>query len=233
MPADLPLPGAAALYFPFHLSWLALHERGQLKAGEWALIHAAAGGAGSAALQLAKLAGAKVIATAGSAEKVAFCRTLGADVVINYREQDFATAALEATGGHGVDLVFDSVGGSVTQDSMRCMAFNSRLLMIGFASGIEAEDESRIEPRPMLYGNFSLCGVCHAYVADPLAFKRQAGMNFPAHAAGVRVHAKLLALLADGKIRPVVGQDVRFEELPHALARLGRREVIGRSVVRM
>jgi NADPH2:quinone reductase len=128
--------------------------------------------------------------------------------------------------------VFDSVGGDVTTGSMRCMAFNARLLMIGFASGIEAEDESRIEPRPMLYGNFSMCGVCHAYVEDPVAFKRQTGMNFAAHADGVRLHQKLLALLAAGKIRPIVGQDVRFDELPRALAQVGRRAVIGRSVVR-
>lgn len=233
MPEDIPLPDAAALYFPFHLSWLALHERGQLKRGEWVLIHAAAGGAGSAAVQLAKLADARVIATAGSAAKVAFCRSLGADVTVNYREQDFAAATLEATGGRGVDVVFDSVGGAVTRDSLRCMAFNARLLMIGFASGIEAEDESRIEPRPMLYGNLSICGVCHAYVEDPLAFKRQTGMNFAAYADGVRLHQELLTLLAAGKIRPIVGQDVGFAELPHALARIGQREVIGRSVVRL
>jgi NADPH2:quinone reductase len=233
MPQDLPLPGAAAIYFPFHLAWLALHERGRLKSGEWVLLHAAAGGVGSAALQLAKLAGAKVIATTGSAEKVAFCRTLGAYVSVNYREQDFVASTLEATGGRGVDLVFDSVSGTVTQDSMRCMAFNSRLMMVGFASGIEAEDESRILPRPLLFGNFSICGVCHAYVADPLEFKRQTGMNFPAHADGVRLHNQLLSHLADGKIRPIVGQDVHFDELPRALARTARREVIGRSVVRL
>jgi len=233
MPENLPLPDAAALYFPFHLSWLALHERGQLKAGEWVLIHAAAGGAGSAAVQLAKLAGARIIATAGSAEKVAFCRTLGADVAVNYREEDFAAAALEATGGRGVDIVFDSVGGDVTRDSMRCMGFNARLLMIGFASGIEQEDESRVELRPLLYGNVSLLGVCHAYVQDPLAFKRQTGMNFAAHADGMRLHAKLLALLAAGKIHPIVGQDVRFDELPRALTRIGNREIIGRSVVQL
>ena len=233
MPEDLPLPGAAALYFPFHLSWLALHERGQLKAGEWVLIHAAAGGAGSAAVQLAKLVGARVITTAGSAEKVAFCRSLGADVAVNYREEDFAAVALEATDGRGVDVVFDSVGGDVTRESMRCMAFNARLLMVGFASGIEQEDESRVELRPLLYGNVSLMGVCHAYVEDPLAFKRLTGMNFAAYADGARLHKELLALLAAGKIRAIVGQEVGFADLPRALARIGHREVIGRSVVRL
>jgi NADPH2:quinone reductase len=116
---------------------------------------------------------------------------------------------------------------------MRCMSFNGRLLMIGFASGIEQEDESRVELRPLLYGNVSLMGVCHAYVEDPLAFKQQTGMNFAAHADGVRLHENLLALLAAEKIRPIVGQDVCFAELPCALARIGQREVIGRSVVRL
>ena len=189
MPPESQLPdtAAAAVYFPFHLSWLALQERARLQAGETVLIHAAAGGVGSAALQLAVLAGARVIATAGSAEKVDLCRSLGADVAINYLESDFVEAVLSATDGRGVDVAFDSVGGDVTIRTFRCMAFNGRHLLVGFASGIEAEDEG-IVPRPVLFGNFSLYGVCLAYADDPFALKQLSSYNFPSHTDGVRIH---------------------------------------------
>ena len=90
MPEAIPLPDAAALYFPFHLAWLGLFDRAELRAGESVLIHAAAGGSGSAAIQLAVHAGARVFATAGSEEKLKLCRELGADVAINYSDDDFA-----------------------------------------------------------------------------------------------------------------------------------------------
>jgi NADPH:quinone reductase len=227
--SELANAPAAAVYFPFHLSWLALHERAKVQAGETVLIHAAAGGVGSAAVQLAALAGARVIATAGSAKKVELCRSLGADVAINYLDGDFVDAVLEATGGRGVDVAFDSVGGEVTTKTFRCMAFNGRHLLVGFASGIETEDEG-IVPRPVLFGNFSLCGVCHAYVDDPLAFKRVRNYNFPSHADGERVHARILDLVRDGSVRPVVGIEVAFGELPSALQSMADRQTVGRNV---
>ena len=231
LPEDLPAAEAAAFYFPFHLSWLALFERGHLAEGETVLIHAAAGGVGSAAVQLARVAGATVLATAGSPEKVEFCRKLGAEVAIDYRKGTFAERVLEATGGRGVDVVFDSVGGEITQESMRCMAFGARLLAIGFASGIEAEDESQLTPRPWLFGNFSYCGVCHAYVDDPILFKQQTGLNFPSHAAGVALHERALDLLAEGKIETVIGQQFGFSDLPEAFAAIEARTAMGRSVI--
>lgn len=231
MPESMPTDEAAAIYFPFHLSALALFERGRLQAGETVLIHAAAGGVGSAAVQLAKDAGATVFATAGSPAKLELCLSLGADRAIDYRADDFAARVLEATDGRGVDVVFDSVGGAVTEASMRCMAFNARLLALGFASGIEAEDDSKLTPRPWLFGNFSFCGVCHAYVDDSLEFKRQTGLNFPSHADGVALHARILDLLGEGRVRPVIGQRVSFEKLPSAFATIERRESVGRSVV--
>src|SRR5437016_10938490 len=94
MPGDMAEPEAAAIFMPFHLGWLALYERARLQPGETLLVHAAAGGAGSAALQLGVHAGARVIAIAGSSEKTKFCLELGADVVINYRETDFVDAVL-------------------------------------------------------------------------------------------------------------------------------------------
>jgi NADPH2:quinone reductase len=231
MPEEMPAAQAAAIYFPFHLSWLALFERGKLAPGETVLIHAAAGGVGSAAVQLAKDAGAIVFATAGSPEKLALCRELGAELAIDYRAGDFVAPVLEATGGKGVDVVFDSVGGATTESSMRCMGFGARLLAVGFAAGIEAEDQSRLVPRPWLFGNFSYCGVCHAYVDDPIAFKRATGLNFPSHGGGVALHARILRLLDEGRVRPVIGQQLPFEELPRAFEPIERREATGRSVV--
>ena len=208
MPLESALPdtSAAAVYLPFHLSWLALRERAKVQAGETVLIHAAAGGVGSAAVQLAALSGSRVIATAGSAEKVDLCRSLGADLAINYLEDDFVEAVLEATSGRGVDVAFDSVGGEMTTKTFRCMAFNGRHLLVGFASGIEAEDVG-IVPRPVLFGNFSLYGVCLAYVDNTAAVKDFSGYNFPSHADGERIHERVLDLLSDGRVRPVVGRE--------------------------
>ncbi len=228
--SELPDTPAAAIYFPFHLSWLALHERARLQAGETVLIHAAAGGVGSAAVQLAGVAGARVIASAGSPEKLELCLSLGADLAINYRETDFVDAVLEATDGVGVDVAFDSIGGEVTTKTFRCMAFNGRHLLVGFASGIEAEDAG-IVPRPVLFGNFSLCGVCHAYADDPSELKRAIGYNFPSHADGERVHADVLGLIRDGRVRPVIGREVALSELPVALQSMADRQTVGRVVV--
>ena len=174
-----------------------------------------------------------MFATAGSDEKLALCRELGAEVAINYRKDAFDDLVNEATGGRGVDVVFDSVGGDVTVQSFRCMAFNGRLLSLGFASGIEAEDEATFTPRPLLFGNFSLVGVCWTYMDDPLAFRRQTGFNFPSHEDGVRVHREVLALLRRRAIRPVVGQRARFADLPAAFDAVIRRETIGRTVIEL
>jgi NADPH2:quinone reductase len=218
---------------PFHLAWLAVHERAQLRAGETMLVHAGAGGAGSAAIQLGVQAGARVIAVAGGERKTGFCRELGAARVVDHREEDFVDIALAETGGRGVDVAFDSVGGDTTVRTFRCMAFNGRHLLVGFASGIEQEDEG-IVPRPVLFGNFSLVGVCHAYIDDPVSFKAlTGGFNFPAHADGERLHAELLALLDRGDIRPIVDREVAFEDLPAALEAMAARETIGRVVVRV
>ena len=110
-----------------------------------------------------------MIATAGGPKKLRFVTDLGADAVIDYRKDDFVARVLDATRGRGVDVAFDTVGGTTTVETFRCMAFGGRHLLIGFASGIEAEDEG-IVPRPVLFGNFSLVGVCHAYTEDALEF---------------------------------------------------------------
>jgi NADPH2:quinone reductase len=233
MPASVPLPDAAAIYMPFHLAWLAVHERARLQAGETMLVHAGAGGGGSAAIQLGVQAGARVIAVAGGPRKTAFCRELGAARVVDHQREDFVEVALAETAGRGVDVAFDSVGGDTTTRTFRCMGFNGRHLLVGFASGIEQEDEG-IVPRPVLFGNFSLVGVCHAYIDDPIAFKAMTGgFNFPAHRDGVELHRRLLELLARGEIRPIVDREVAFAELPAGLEAMARRETIGRVVVRV
>jgi NADPH:quinone reductase len=233
MPESIPAPDAAAILMPFHLAGLSLYRRARVEAGETVLIHAAAGGVGSAAVQLAKAAGAHVIALAGSAEKAHFCAQLGADVAIDTGAADFVAAALEATGGRGVDVAFDTIGGDVTTRTFGCMAFGGRHVLAGFASGIEAEDESGLLPRPILFGNFSLVGVCLAYVDDPLAVKQAAGSNLASRAIGDELHAQILDLIARDAVRPVVGLDVPFSELPKALDAMEQRQTVGRIVVRV
>ena len=230
MPEEMDTATAASIYMPFHVAYLALYDRGHLSAEDTVLVHAAAGGAGSAAVQLARARGARVIATAGSPQKLALATELGADVAIDYRKDDFVSRVLEATAGRGVDVAFDTVGGPTTIETFRCMAFGSRHLLVGFASGIEAEDEG-IVPRPVLFGNFSLVGVCHAYTDDALEFKRATGLNFPSHADGVRVHEDLLRMIDAGTIRPIAGSTTSFLDLPEIVRAMESRATIGRNAV--
>lgn len=223
---------AAAFFFPFHLSYLALHERARLQPGETVLIHAAAGGIGSAALQLANAAGARVISTAGSGEKVAFCKDLGSDLAIDYTSDDFVEHVMDATEGRGVDVVFDTVGGEVAERSWRCIARNGRHLMVGFSSGIKAEDEGFV-PRPILFGNFAILGVLLAYTSDPVPIKRATGFNLVPKEVGDEIQVALLELLAAGSIRPVVGKVVPFDQIPQALETFEARKTLGRTVVEL
>ncbi|OBB25078.1 hypothetical protein A5792_28795 [Mycolicibacterium peregrinum] len=221
----------AALHYPFHLGWFALRERGRLKPGETLLVHAAAGGTGSGALVLGKALGAKVIATAGSEEKLELCRKLGADHAVNYRDDDWVEQVMDLTYGRGVDVAFDAVGGSVTTNTFRCMGFNGRHLMAGFAEDIALEDGDYISPRPIAYGNFDVCGVCLVYVTDPLAVRRTLGFNWPARSEGLDAHVQILELMRTGRLQTVVGDNVEWDQLPQALARMAARETTGRLVV--
>ena len=222
----------AALHYPFHLSHFSLHERAKLLPGETLLVHAGAGGVGSAAIQLGKAAGATVIATAGSAEKLEFCKELGADVVINYREGGFAQQVVDATFGAGVDVALDSVGGDVTLETFRCMGMNGRILLVGYASDI-TNDGAALVVQPAIYGNFSLLGVCLAYAADPLQTRLTMGLNWPARSEGLAAHRHILQLMQSGKVHTVVTGEVSFDELPAAMERQERRETMGRVVCRL
>jgi NADPH2:quinone reductase len=231
VPPELDDVSAAAFFFPFHLAWLGLHQRGRLHSGETVLVHAGAGGVGSAAIQLAVAGGARVFATAGGPMKTAKCLELGAELAIDYRAGDFVPAVLRATGGRGVDVVFDGVGGAVTEASVKALALYGRLLMIGFAGGIAAEDQPMLTPRPIMFGSVTLMGVMLAYTADLERENPAPGILIQPRVVGDRVQRELEKLLAQGKIRPFVGRVASFAELPEALDEMDRRLTMGRTVV--
>lgn len=222
---------AAAFFFPFHLAWLGLFTRGRLQAGQTVLIQAAAGGVGSAAVQLAVAHGARVLAVAGGAEKVELCRRLGADVVVDHTVEDFVDVVERVTDGHGVDLVFDGVGGEVGERSLRCVGLGGTYMTVGFAAGIEAEEVPWVTPRQLCFGNLSVGGVMLSYTSFPDAARRATGFNIVPRAVGDEVHRSLLELLDTGHIAPIVSEVVGFEALPAALDAMEQRRTIGRVVV--
>lgn len=232
MPSSIPLPDAAALFFPFHLAWLGLVDRAALQAGECVLIHAAAGGSGSAAIQIAKHLGARVFATAGGPEKVRLCEELGADVAIDYREADFSDIVLAGTDNRGVDVVFDNVGEAVLERSLRCTAYNGRYVMMGFASNKEVADQPFLVPRRLMMSNMKLCGVMLAYADAGMAgfLKTAMGWSFPTSELGARINAEIVRLVEQGALHAVIGRTIGFEDLPSALEAMANRETVGRVV---
>src|SRR5918993_2561959 len=132
IPDPIPFEKAAALPITYQTAHVALHHRAQLKSDETVLVHAGAGGVGSAAIQIARAAGARVFATAGGSEKVEVCKQLGAEITVDYREENFIDVVKEATEGRGADVIFDPVGGDVFDGSRRCVAFEGRIVVIGF-----------------------------------------------------------------------------------------------------
>jgi NADPH2:quinone reductase len=233
MPESIPLPDAAALYFPFHLAWLGLFDRADLQPGETVLIHAGAGGSGSAAIQLASHRGATVFATAGTDEKVALCKELGADVAINYTTADFAELILTETENRGVDVVFDNVGESVFAESLKCTAYNGRYLMMGFASNKRVADEAFVVPRQVALANVKLCGVLFAYATDEMAqlVKTAMGWNFASGRLGEHIMREVVDLYERNEIRAVVGDVGGFEDIPAAITAMAERRTTGRAIV--
>jgi NADPH:quinone reductase len=232
MPESIPLPDAAALFFPFHLAWLGLVDRAGLQEGESVLIHAAAGGSGSAAVQLAVDRGARVFATAGTDEKVRLCEALGAHVAVNYNTSDFAEVVLGETNAQGVDVVFDNVGESVMEKSLQCTKYNGRYLMMGFASNKAIADEKFLVPRRIALGNLKMCGVLLSYQEpDALSFlKTGMGWNFLPRELGSQIMDDIISLVRSKRIKPVIGRVVDFEELPSAIDAMARRETVGRTI---
>jgi NADPH2:quinone reductase len=217
IPDDVRECDAAALLIPFTTGHLALHRRGKLRAGETLLVHAGAGGVGSAAIQLGVLAGARVIATAGGPEKLEICRRLGADVAIDYREGDLVAAVRELTEGRGVDVVHDSVGGDVFHASRRCLAREGRLLVIGFAGGELADAPTN----HALYRNYDIVGVYFGGYsgADDAPWR-------------LEIWERVLADFRVGRLRPLIDRTLALNgEIPAALDDLASRRTIGRVVV--
>ncbi|WP_448628666.1 NADPH:quinone oxidoreductase family protein [Geodermatophilus sp. URMC 64] len=215
VPEGMPDEKAAALYLTYQTGWVGLHRRAQLRSGEVLLVHAGAGGVGSAAIQLGKAAGATVIATAGGERKVQVCRDLGADHAVDYTSEDFVQVVKDVTGGKGADVIYDPVGGDVFDKSRKCIAFEGRLLVVGFTSG-------RIPEAPanhVLVKNYSVVGLHWGLYRkfDPALF----GM----------VHEELDRLWSEGHIDPLVSQALPLEEAPQALKALADRNTVGKVVL--
>ena len=217
IPDSMPDEVGAALSMTYGTSHVALHHRGGLRAGETLLVHAGAGGVGSAAVQLGVAAGARVFATAGGPEKVEVCRKLGAEIAIDYREEDFAAVVKEATGGRGADVIYDPVGGEVFDRSLRCIAWEGRLLVIGFTSGTIPAAPANL----VLLKNVAVVGVHFGAYArhDPGIFRR--------------THDELVALCGAGKIDPLIQRVLPLEEAVTGLTDLANRRTVGKVVVRV
>lgn len=215
VPEGMPADEAAGLMITYQTAYVGLHRRAGLRSGEWLLVHAGAGGVGSAAIQVGLAAGARVIATAGGPAKVAVCRELGAHEVLDYRTEDVAARVKEITGGHGADVVWDPVGGDVFDASRRCIAFEGRLVVVGFTSGqIPAVPAGHV-----LVKNYSVVGLHWG-----LYRSRDPQVITDAHGA-------LSRLYAEGRIRPLVSERVAMAGAAEALTRLAGRATVGKIVV--
>jgi NADPH2:quinone reductase len=215
MPDNMSFDEGAGFTLIFQTGWFGLHRRANLQAGETLLVHAGAGGVGSAAIQLGKAAGAMVIATAGSDEKVEVCRRLGADHAVNYKTQDFVEEVKKITGGRGADVVFDPVGGDVYDRSTKCIAFEGRLVLVGFTSGRIPQAAAN----HVLIKNYSVVGLHWG-----LYTKRAPELISPASRA-------LLELYEAGKIKPHISTRFPLSQAPRALATVAEGKSIGKVIL--
>ena len=219
--ACLPVPDgmgfdeAAALLLTYQTSHFALCRRAALARGEFLLVQNGAGGVGTAAIQIGKALGATVAATAGGPDKLDVCRRAGADHVIDYKEQDFVAEVQRLTGGRGADVVYESLGGDVFDQSTRCIAFEGRLLVIGFAGGrIPTIAANRI-----MLKNISVVGLNWGAYRDrksPLV---------------ADVHREISSMHERGLVRPMIYRTYPFEALPDALDDLASRRSWGKLVI--
>lgn len=215
LPDGFPHVDAAAFIMIYATSWHALVDRAALKAGETVLVLGAAGGVGTAAIQIAKAMGARVIAAASTDEKCALCRSLGADTTINYSTEDLRDAIKKATDGKGPDVIYDPVGGDFAEPAFRSIAWRGRYLVVGFASGPIPSLPLNL---PLLKGA-SLVGVFWGEFA-----KREPKAN-------AAMMGELAQWYAQGRIKPVIDRTMPMAELPAAFARMGSRAVQGKLVL--
>ena len=219
LPDGFPAVDAAAFIMIYATSWHALMDRAALKAGETVLVLGAAGGVGTAAIQLAKAAGARVIAAASSDDKCALCRELGADETLNYSvhapDGSLRDEIKRLTGGKGPDVVYDPVGGAFAEPVFRSIAWRGRYLVVGFASG----------PIPSLPLNLALlkgASIVGVFWGDFAKREPQANAAMMQTLAG---------LYAQGKIKPVIDRTLPMRDLPQAYAVMGSRSVRGKLVL--
>jgi len=215
LPPGFPLRDAAAFAFTYGTAHHALVDRGALQAGETVLVLGAAGGVGTAAIQVAKAAGAKVIAAASTDAKCELCRAIGADLAINYATTPLRDALKAATQGQGVDVVFDPVGGSHAEPALRAIAWRGRYLVIGFAEGTIPALPWNL---PLLKGA-SIVGVFWGEFV-----RREPAAN--AHMLGV-----LAAQYARGLVKPVIDEVMPLSRLADAYHRLENRQILGKLVL--
>ncbi len=215
IPAGMDFPEAAAMPIVYHTSYFALKHRTVLKEGEWLLVHAGASGVGMSAIQLGRAFGARVIATAGSEEKLEFSREQGAHEAIDYRDAGWVERVKQITGGRGADVIYDPVGGDVFDLSTKCIASEGRLLVVGFASGrIPSIAANRI-----LLKNISIVGALWG------GYARERPGYF------AETQKALDELYVQGKIHPRVPSRFPLAEAPVALAELAGRKIRGKAVL--
>jgi NADPH2:quinone reductase len=209
IPEGLTDAEAAGFWIPHLTGWIGLVDRGQIAAGDWLVVLGAAGGSGIAAVQLGHALGAQVIAVVSDEERASFCRDLGADVTLNRHDGPLAPALREATGGHGVDLIYDPVGGAAAEDAAGALARYGRLLAVGFASGAWP----RVDTVNLVITNTSLVGVfAGGYGREELD----------------AIHANLTMLIGEGRLRNAVTAQIPFDELNSALDRMAQGGVVGK-----
>ena len=203
---------AGAFYIGYQTGWFGLHRRAHLQPGETLLVHAAAGGVGSAAVQLGKAAGARVIGVVGGPEKADVARTLGADVVVDRHTEDFVEVVKDVTGGRGADVVYDPVGGDAYQRSTKCIAFEGRILVVGFAGG-----------------QIQTASLNHALVKNYSIVGLHWGLYTTKDPALVRIcHDELCKLVADGLAKPLVSERLALDAVADGLQRLADGTTVGR-----
>jgi NADPH2:quinone reductase len=204
---------AAALPVVYPTAVVALTESIELRPGEWVLVHAAAGGVGLASVQVAKALGGRVIATAGSDAKCRIASEAGADLALNYRGEGWVDAVREATDGDGADIIVDPVGGAIATQSLKCIAWGGRHLIVGFSSG----DIPALPANRLLLRRASAIGVYWNHERDKEMMARVTG--------------RLAAMIAKNEIDPLIGGTYAMADLPRALEHLQDRASVGKLVL--
>ena len=213
-PAELTDAEAAPFHITYQTGWFALQRKARLRPGETLLVHAAAGGVGSGAVQLGKAMGARVIGVVGGAAKAEVARELGADVVIDRTADDFVAVVKEVTGGKGADVVYDPVGGDSFRRSTKCIAFEGRIVVVGFASG----DIPQAALNHALVKNYDVLGL-HWGLYEQRAPHLVRDCE-----------AELEKLVTAGKIKTLVSERLPLDEVPAGLTRLAAGTTTGRIV---